>query len=203
MTNVEVLSLQKAEAVVILPAYREASRVAPEGFGLGPTIENYQKALEGEYGNAYGLVVVDDGSDDDTAEFAQNLGAQTISYETNRGRGHALKVGFLAVTSAMSDLDKKSVGYFDADGSYSSDTMLRLLDTTLSRKTDIAVAYRLEGADQHESRMRRIAHYGLNKVCETIAPTGTKDVNAGAKAFRADIARELWQQASLERWGAD
>lgn len=196
-------STHQPEAVLLLPAYNEAGRHAQSGFGLVPTIEKYQIALERDFGSSYQILVVDDGSRDNTAAVAKYSGAEVLRYATNRGRGYALKTGFLAVTSQLIDPSKSVVGYTDADGSYSPDTFLRLVEAITDGNADLAVAYRARGTGSHKGRLRQFTHVALHSVCEQLAPTGAIDPQAGCKTFRGDVAADLWKLAGTDGWAAD
>jgi hypothetical protein len=196
--------LQRADpvAVLLLPAYDEASReCTPKGFGLEPTIAKHRDALAKTYGVNHAVIVLDDGSRDNTAEVAENAGATVLRYETNRGRGHALTLGFLAVSSALDDLNNRAIGYTDADGSYSTEAMLQMFEAVLSGQYDYMQAERRE--DSGQSLLRRVAHVILRNTCEAIAPTGGLDTQAGAKVFNARVVADLWSRVTMERWGAD
>lgn len=188
-----------ATATLILPAYNEASRVGSDFAGV---IGSYKSALEREYGDDHALVVVSDGSTDETALVARDCGAIVLEYEDNRGRGGALKLGFMAMSGAMTEADKKVITYTDADGAYSPDHILRLHDAVLGSESEapIAVSYRLDGLGGF---MRRVGHSSLHRVCERLAPTGVRDPQAGAKAFRGDVAEELWSEVDSQGWSAD
>src|SRR4029453_7295052 len=70
---------------VVIPAYNEGRR-------LPPTLEKIQRYLAGR---PHEIVVVDDGSQDDTAARAAAAGVTVVKSEGNRGKGHAVRHGML------------------------------------------------------------------------------------------------------------
>ena len=71
---------------IIIPAYNEQD-------GIGPVLENIHKVLRGR-GWVYELIVVDDGSDDDTHNIAGRISnTKVLRHPRNRGYGAALKTG--------------------------------------------------------------------------------------------------------------
>ncbi|MEZ5423727.1 MAG: glycosyltransferase [Pyrinomonadaceae bacterium] len=80
---------------IVIPAFNESERIAP---GLAKILAYIrERKIDGE------LIVVDDGSSDDTAEVARNVASEysdietnVIRYEQNRGKGYAVKTGLLA-----------------------------------------------------------------------------------------------------------
>ena len=102
---------------IVIPAYNEALRI-------GPTLDELAELLAANAMKAE-VVVVDDGSIDDTAAVAQRHlsrfpQARVISGELNRGKGHAVRTGMLAATG---DLRL----FLDADGSTDSAEILRFV----------------------------------------------------------------------------
>ena len=187
------------EISLILPAYNEASRQetkgGPEGEAFKRAVGTYQDFLSNSFDN-WELSVVSDGSTDGTVELAESLGVDNvIAYEQNRGRGYALRLGYLAARGGVRI-------YTDSDGSYGPKTIQELFDE-VDGGADIAVAYRA-GEAQHESMARKYGHWAMHRLCEIIAPTGIKDPQAGAKAFSADAANLIWgNYVTQERWAAD
>lgn len=194
MSEIDLLS--RPEVVLLLPAYNEAERsnAAPEGCGLEASIGKYLLALSQEY-QSYQVWVIDDGSTDTTAELAINAGASLLSYADNQGRGYALRRGFTEIPAQY------ATAYTDADGSYPADTIKRLFEQVATNVADVAVAYRK--SSDGVGLARAIGHHGMHSVCEVIARTDARDPQAGAKAFQAQIAPELWDQVTSSGWAAD
>jgi glycosyltransferase involved in cell wall biosynthesis len=87
------------KVVALIPAYREAARIAPVVI---------------EAARHLPVVVVDDGSTDDTAEVARTAGATVIRQEPNQGKGAALRAGFTQALREGCD----AVVTLDADGQH-------------------------------------------------------------------------------------
>ncbi len=104
---------------LILPCRDEA----PALVGLLPRVPD-----------AFAVIVVDNGSTDDTAEVARRLGA-TVVHEPVPGYGSAIQSGLLAATNPY-------VAFMDGDGSFDPDELLPMLDDVASGRADIAVGRR-------------------------------------------------------------
>lgn len=209
-----------ATVSLIIPAYKEASRQDSNGLNIGRTIDMHHESLSKEYpDDDHGIVVVIDGDGDNgaTSELVSQLAAKheigVIAYDKNRGRGHALRMGFLAVASHLEASSTNVIAYTDADGSYSTATLSEMYDYILNGSADLAVAYRskdqsvstgsMKVDEKVKAILREYGHVAIHNICERIAVTGQVDPQAGAKAFRGDIVRSLWSQVKTERWAAD
>lgn len=84
--------------------------------------------------DCFSVIVVDNGSRDDTADVAARLGAQVVT-ETLAGYGAAVHAGILAARSEF-------VAVMDGDGSFDPNSLLPLLDDVASGRADIAVGRR-------------------------------------------------------------
>ncbi len=196
------LDITNSQAILLLPAYNEGSRIGQPGEQPGDTfkraIDHYQTGLDSDFGSAAEVVVINDGSTDNTKEVATNMGVRVLEHADglNHGRGAALTNGFSALSSQT-----EAIGYTDADGSYDYETQRQLM-AEIFEGSDAAVAFRASGEGQHANFLRKIAHTALNRTCSLVAPTGIKDPQAGAKWFNGDVAADLWQDAP-EGWAAD
>lgn len=83
---------------------------------------------------AFAVIVVDNGSKDDTAEVARRLGATVID-EPVPGYGSAIQSGLLAATNPY-------VAFMDGDGSFDPDELVPMLDDVAAGRADIAVGRR-------------------------------------------------------------
>lgn len=95
----EYLTSEAARWIVILPAYNEAARIAP-------VIEKAKEYLP--------VLVVDDGSRDDTAQVARAAGANVLLQKPNAGKGAALRAGFRQALQ----MGCEAVITLDADGQH-------------------------------------------------------------------------------------
>ncbi|HEX8142955.1 MAG TPA: dolichyl-phosphate beta-glucosyltransferase [Pyrinomonadaceae bacterium] len=183
---------------IIVPAYNEAVRL---GKSLG-TILDYLN----ERGGASELIVVDDGSSDETARVAEEsladagrVRAQVISVRPNRGKGHAVRAGLLAASSPIAlftDADlstpitetPKLVGPIER-GEYDLTFGSRALDRSL-----IGV---------HQPWRREQGGRIINLIVRLATRLPFWDTQCGFKAFRMSVCRPLAQAARIERFGFD
>lgn len=107
----------------VIPAYRAARTVAEVASGI---IREFQALGEA---NA-GVIVVDDGSDDATAERAAAAGAEVVRHPTNRGKGQALLTGFRAAHERGAD----AAVSVDADGQHLPDQALAVARAAAPRE---------------------------------------------------------------------
>ncbi|MFA5126568.1 MAG: glycosyltransferase family 2 protein [Patescibacteria group bacterium] len=104
---------------VVIPAYNEAQRI-------GEVLQSLIKL-------PYSLVVVDDGSSDNTTEIVAQYPVIFLRHKINRGQGAALYTGTLYALSQEAD----AIVHFDADGQFLAGEIERLLEPILSRQADI------------------------------------------------------------------
>ncbi len=126
--------------VLIIPAYREAGRV-------GHVVREVRAM-----GLPIDVVVVDDGSPDETAKEARIAGATVVSHPYNLGYGSALHTGYCHALRQ----GYQRVLQMDADGQHEA-AMLKQLLVGLERGADVVLGSRyLEGAPPPSSLARRI-----------------------------------------------
>jgi glycosyltransferase involved in cell wall biosynthesis len=179
---------------LVLPAYNEASRLNGDPFRRA--VEKYQDRFSKLLGeNEFGLVVVDDGSTDGTADLATKLGARVLQHDdgNNHGKGAAVRLGLLNTA-----VDATYCLYTDADGSYSPDTIEEILNA-LVEGCDVATVHRASGEELHSGQLRHVGHTALSRLCELLATTGVTDVQAGAKGFTADAVLKIWPSVMSTR----
>lgn len=152
---------------VIVPAYNEAKAIG----GVLQSILDLPLNIE--------LIVVDDGSTDDTAEVARAHGARVIRHPTNRGNGAAVRTG---IRNAHGDI----IVFMDADGQHNPQDILRLTDEMESY--DMVV-----GARPWNSGMwhRNIANAIYKAFASYITGFHVKDLTSGFRAIRASLAKSL------------
>ena len=183
---------------IVVPAYNEAARV-------GLSLEKIVDYLNQHFESAE-LIVVDDGSTDDTAGVAERsvakakgVSARVIRYEENRGKGHAVRVGLL---SAAADV----VLFTDADLSTPITETPKLVDQIRSGAYDVTFGSRaldrsLIGVHQPWRREQGGRLFNLLVRAATGLPFW--DTQCGFKAFRMSVCRPLIESAQIDRFGFD
>ncbi len=180
---------------IILPAYNEALRLVATLHELGEFLARRTGSSE--------IVLVDDGSTDGTFELARGIASELgvpmhgVRYAENRGKGHALKVGF-AVARGDRLLST------DCDLS----TPLAEVDPFLAaidEGYDLAIGSRkMAGAEirRHQPWLREnLGRLFTQIVRWTIADV--TDVTCGFKAYRGDVGRDLFSRLRIDAWAFD
>lgn len=154
---------------VVLPAKNEAQ-------GLRRTLPALKAALPDAE-----VIVVDDGSTDDTGTLAQGLGARVLSSPYPMGNGAAIKRGARAATGDV-------IVFMDADGQHDPALIPRLLER-MDAGYDMAVGAR-DGSGQ-ASLGRGLANGLYNKLASWMTGHHVLDLTSGFRAVRADRFREF------------
>ncbi|MGD9759606.1 MAG: glycosyltransferase family 2 protein [Comamonas sp.] len=153
----------------VLPAKNEASAV---GATVAAIVAHYPQAE---------IIVVNDGSTDNTAQVAQEAGAKVISHPYSKGNGAAIKTGARAATGEV-------VVFMDADGQHDPADIPRLL-AKLDEGYDMVVGAR-DRASQ-ASVGRSLANGFYNRLATYMTGHKVEDLTSGFRAVRADKFREF------------
>jgi len=148
---------------VVVPAYNEAGTIGGVVSGLCAVADE--------------VVVVDDGSDDDTAAIAREHGATVITRRENRGYDETLSEGVAHAAGAGADI----VVTFDADGQHSAADVQRVVAPIRDGTASIVVGHRPEPARVAE---RLFAAYARRRL-------GIDDPLSGFKAYDASVYEEV------------
>ncbi len=156
----------------LIPAYNEAGAIRETLATLRQTLATMSLAYE--------IIVIDDGSSDNTAELAAEPGVIVIRQPANGGYGRALKAG---IRRASYDW----CAIVDADGSYPINRFPDLIQHI--PQFDMVVGAR-QGMHYQGSRGKRIGRWILGSLVAFVVGEKLPDVNSGMRIFRKDIALE-------------
>ena len=179
---------------VVVPAYREQD-------GIASTLSALRSGLVSvAAGGDLELIVVDDGSDDETVTRAAAGGAdRVIVLDRNRGKGHAVRAGMLAARGDR-------VVFTDADLQYPPDRVAAVL-ARLTGDTSAVIGMR---RDSDAPLLRRLGTHGASWLARRLvlgdcrAEYGDRlDAQCGLKAFQRDAAREVFSRCRVDRFAFD
>lgn len=181
------------ELTVVIPAYNEASRISTTLRDVASWLARHQPASE--------IVVVDDGSTDDTRGVVrreQIAGLRLVEGDRNRGKGHAVKIGMLAAGG-------RQRLFMDADGATPISELPRLI-AGLASGADIAIGSRYAPGARVARRQplyRRAWSRAANRVIQTTLVAGIRDTQCGFKLFAGSVADTLFARTQTAGWGFD
>jgi len=188
--------MEKIQLSIIIPAYKEGDRI-------GGNLLEIKEYLEGKQ-MSYEILVVVDGSPDNTAELARGYGEQienlhVIDNKQNHGKGFVVRQGLLEAKGEYRV-------FLDADGSTSithMDRALKLLDDG----ADVVVGSRdIDGAyiQIHQPRHREIMGDMGNWLIRIVLGLWSyPDTQCGFKVLRSEAAEIIASQMVVDRFGFD
>jgi glycosyltransferase involved in cell wall biosynthesis len=151
---------------VVIPAYNEEGAVRA-------TVVDVRKSLD-PLGIPYEIIVIDDGSADNTLAEAEKSGAIVDGNQVNTGYGSALKRGIKMAKHEF-------IAILDADGTYPARYLPGML--AMCRNQDMIVGDR-GAAMRNVPLVRRPAKFLLNKLASFLAERRLSDLNSGLRVFR-------------------
>jgi glycosyltransferase involved in cell wall biosynthesis len=178
---------------VVIPALNEAGR-------LPRTLGQIRSFLDAR-GEAYEIVVVDDGSTDDTAEQARSAGgprARVVRNDGNRGKGFSVRRGMLLAQGARRLMS-------DADLSTPIDELPRL-EACLAQGFDVAVASRAAAGariEVHQPRYRESLGRAFNALVRALVVPEIRDTQCGFKLFSGPAAEDVFRRSRNDGFAFD
>ena len=131
------------------------------------------------------ILVIDDGSTDQTANIARAAGALVVSHPMSSGQGAALQTGYVVAERLGVDI----VVTLDADGQHDPAEMARLVEPIIADQADFVVGSRRMGETVSESRESRTRDAGITvytRLINVLGGTNVSDIANGYRAIRAD-----------------
>ena len=162
---------------VVIPCYNEMGAIER-------TIEELRKAVP--RGTRFHMIVVDDGSTDDTKQILHKIPSSDdlliLEHARNRGYGAALKTGIRAASTEL-------IAITDADGTYPNERLPELV--AACAQYDMVVGART-GDNVQYSKLRSIPKYFLRRWMSWIAKQNIPDINSGMRVFRKPIVEKFF-----------
>ena len=167
------------KCIIQIPCYNEAETLPETLAGLPQSIPGID-CLE--------LLVIDDGSEDETAVLAQSLGVHhVVRHRQNLGLARAFQTGLDACLSLGADIIVNT----DADNQYPGHYIPELVAPVLAGQADIVIADRQVGQIAHFSPVKRFLQKLGSWMVRTVSGTAVPDAASGFRAYSREAALRL------------
>jgi len=179
---------------IVVPAFNEAARI-------GTSIEKIH-AFMGKSPVSCELIVVDDGSEDNTSEVvaqARVKGLRLLKNNRNYGKGYTVRNGVLAASGTY-------VLFTDADLSAPIEEADKLFDVALKENADIVIGSRAVDRsyiEKHQSRFREVGGIFFNFMVRLLLGLPLSDTQCGFKLFNRQTCLPLFQLQTIPGFGFD
>jgi len=173
MTQVRILDICPSadQLTIVIPAYNEE-------LGLEPTLRALRDELRLDGAR---VIVIDDGSTDNTSDVAYRFGATVLRNRTNLGYGASLKKGIQSVETPL-------LAWFDADGQHRPSDLADMLECLHAEDADAVIGARTRAS--HAPRRRAPGKMVIKFAAEAAIGDKIPDVNCGLRLFRRDILNQ-------------
>lgn len=176
---------------IVVPVYKDADNI-------GNNVTRVRAELEPLLGPIE-IVVVDDGSGDETPDAARRGGADVVLVQpANRGKGAAVRRGMLAARGA-------AVVFTDADLAYPPDQVARLVHE-IESGWDVVVGNRRHPDTESRrgpTRLRELGSVVFNLITHLVLLGHYRDTQCGLKGFRRDVARLVFERTTVDGFAFD
>lgn len=165
------------KVVVAIPAFNEEN-----------TIGEVVASIPRDIADKVEVVVIDDGSTDNTVSEAKKAGADKIvSHNQNLGLGWAFKRGL----SEGIELGGDIIINIDADGQYVGEEIRKLVKPIMDGKADIVLGSRFAGKIEHMTYTKRVGNFIATKMTRFLSSAKITDAQTGFRAFSRDAAMRM------------
>jgi glycosyltransferase involved in cell wall biosynthesis len=162
-----------APLAIVIPAYNEEPSVAE----VVAEIPREAAGLQTE------LIVVVDGSSDETAARAAEAGALVCDVPVNRGQGAALRLGYWLARARGA----RVIATIDADGQYEPDELGRVVEPILAGGADFVSGSRRLGTELTTDRMRHLGVLVFGAIFSLMVRHRITDPACGLRAMSAEV----------------
>ena len=138
------------------------------------------------------IIVCDDGSNDLTAEIAEELGVTVIRHDRNLGYGAAIKSIFLKASEIKADI----LITFDGDGQHRIKDIENVLEPIKGNIVDMVIGSRFLNNNQKIPKYRKIGIKAITKLTNVTGGTKITDSQSGFRAYNKKILDKIIPQES-------
>ena len=167
--------IRSSDVLVVIPAFNESATIA--------------KVVSEVFASGFSCVVVDDGSDDGTANIAKQAGAAVLSLPFNAGVGGALRCGFRYAV----ENNYRAIIQCDADGQHHSRHFQDLVNCVNTTNADFVLGSRFRSQENKLDPhiIRRFAMWWLARVASRATGQKITDSTSGFRLIRRPLLDEL------------
>ncbi len=171
---------KETRLVVMIPAYNEAETI-------GSVIKNIPKNIDGIY--KVEVLVINDGSTDNTAKIAEELGVFVVSHATNEGLGKTFSDGIIRALESGADI----IVNIDADNQFDPNEILKLIKPILEGRADMVTGSRFKNAQKipNMSGLRRLGNKFFVRLINILTGKNFTDTQCGFRAYSREAALNL------------
>jgi glycosyltransferase involved in cell wall biosynthesis len=179
---------------IVVPAFNEAGRI-------GDSIKKIDDFMRRSPFSSE-LIVVDDGSADNTAEVVNQSkanGLRLVCNDRNHGKGYSVRQGVLAASG-------KYVLFTDADLSAPIEELNKLLDVAVKEGADVVVGSRAvdrKYIEKHQSPLREFSGIAFNLMVRVLLGLRLSDTQCGFKLFHREKSRPVFEHQTTSGFGFD
>ena len=170
-----MVSRDKTKVIAVMPAYNEEKHIEK-------VIKNTKKYV-------YKLIVVDDGSKDNTYAMAKKHSDIALRHIINMGKGLALKTGIETALIHKPDV----IVTIDSDGQNLPEDIPRLVKTLTENNLDLVIGSRPR--NKNMPTLMKLGNHGLYKIFKFLFKLNIYDTQSGFRAFKAKVYPKI-------RWGS-
>ncbi|MEG1274423.1 MAG: glycosyltransferase family 2 protein [Ruthenibacterium sp.] len=188
------MSKLEGKLTVLLPAYNEGSIIFKNSLEIAKQVKNLA--------NKYEVIVIDDGSSDDTAQQAQlaadkNPYIKVLGYTENRGKGHALCVGTEAASGEY-------IAFCDSDLDLAPAQLEGFICMMEHEHADVVIGSKMHPDSKVDyPRIRRVYSWGYYLLLMVLFHLHVKDTQTGLKLFKAEVIKPVMQRILVKRFAFD
>ena len=177
---------------MVVPAYKQEKTIVED-------VRRIEKALS-ELPYEHEIIVVVDGFMDKTMQRlknASNIDINALGYETNAGKGFAVKYG---VERARGDI----IGFIDAGMDLNPTEISLMIDMMQFHKADIIIGSKLHPDSKVKYPMwRKIISWGYRTYAHILFGYAIRDTQVGLKIFRRPVAKKIFKKIVVKRYAFD
>ena len=167
----------KGRVAIAIPAYGEAEN-------LSKLLPRVPTQIDGV---STAVLVIDDGSEDDTAGAARRAGAVVARLPENRGGGAALRAGYALLVDAGAGV----VVTMDADGQHRPEELASLVEPVLSGRVQLVQGSRVLGSAEPGAFARELGVTFFNRLVRILTGARVTDCSNSFRAMQTEILAEL------------
>ena len=160
------------KSCVLIPAYNESKTIGE----LIKSVETYVSDI----------LVINDGSNDETEKVSKAAGASVISFKENVGKGKALRTGFDYALKNKYD----AVITMDADGQHMPRDIVNILDVAASPEIGIVVGNRM-GNPETMPPIRFATNLFMSLIISAVCRQNIPDTQCGFRLIKCDVLRSI------------